>query len=184
MRLGSVISTTIGRLLGVVTLSTASASDLSSLISSNPFGGKAATIEKPIEVAQQLELRGVVREKDAYMLNIYDTQTKKSVWMRVGEAEATLTIRSYDKKNEVAVIEMGGRNLSLALKTAKQGASVASSSSLVTSVAAQLQVKAQAMAATAPPQSEVLRMEQLSQEVRLRREQRQKTTVTAETSKT
>lgn len=184
MRFGPAISITIGRLLGVLLLGTANARDLSGLHKNNPFGGSVTTGEKPPEVPQQLELRGTVREKGGYLLNIYDHQTKKSAWVREGEQGGMFVVRSYDKGSETAVLEVAGRNLSLALKTSKPGVTVSSSSALVASVAAQLQIKAQAMAATAPPQSEVLRMEQVSQEVRLRREQRRKSTAINENSKT
>lgn len=184
MRIGSAIGTTIGRLLGLLTLGTASARDLSGLQNNNPFGGATASREKPAEVTEQLELRGVVREKDGYLLNLYDTQTKKSTWVREGEQGGAFVIRSYNRGSETAVIEAGGRNLSLALKTGRPGVSIGASSAMVASVAAQLQIKAQAMAATAPPPSEVLRMEQVSQEVRLRREQRRKNAASDGISKT
>ena len=165
------------------------ARDLSGLLKNNPLGAVAgaSTSEKaPAPPAPQMELRAVVREQGGYLFNVYDPATKKSAWIKEGDKGSALLLRSYDQKKEtVLLVEAEGRTVSLTLKSAKSaGPSVRSSTAFVATVARELQVQAHALSAVAAPPSEISRMEQVAQEVTLRREQRQQIAATLAASKT
>jgi hypothetical protein len=181
----SILCAAMGGLAAVVL---AGARDLSGLAKRNPFADAPAA--KPAEAAPvtQWELRGVVREKDGYLLNVYDVQSRKSYWVQSGAKIGAAVIGAYDLSTGTLELETGERRLALALKMAGPRALAGGNSArmvaLSSSATGPVQVRVQAAVAVAPPDSEVRRMEELAQLIRQRREQREKEPGTASLSKT
>lgn len=175
MRLGSLIGAITGPLLSMP-LATG-APNLSGLIDHNPFGKAEKPVEELPEPARQLELRGVIRESDGYLLNVFDLETKKSTWVREGDRTAGYLIRNYDLKGETAFLESAGKTLALNLKSSRsQGPDpVGSGPPSPMPQVARLQVKAAPLSVPPAPAGEVQRLDQVAQQIKLRREQRQKT---------
>jgi hypothetical protein len=155
----------------------ACAKDWSGLLKNNPFGDPPPA-EKPPEPTPQFELRGVVKEKSGYLLSLYETTSKKSWWMEVGQTEGGLIARDYDPKKEVALLERQGKSLALNLKSTafRSVAMVARATSGPGNTPGRGVVAAAVAQVAASPlsTSEAQRLSEISEQIRQRREQRQR----------
>lgn len=86
-----------------------------SLTSRGPFGSPPP-VPAAVEPVVNLEVRGVIREADGFLVNVYDITAKRSWWMRTGESVESLVLKSYDVATEKAVLEMRGKTWAVALK--------------------------------------------------------------------
>lgn len=151
------------------------ARDWSGLVKRNPFGDPPPS-EKPAEPAPSLELRGVVKERGGYLLSLYDADSKKSWWMEVGRSEDDWLARDYDPKQEVAMLEKRGKSLALNLKSSlSRGATVIARSSQEPRGAIGHSAPGPSQVAMNPlPAGEVRRLVEIGEQIRRRREQRQR----------
>ncbi|MDI1251518.1 MAG: hypothetical protein PSV13_21840 [Lacunisphaera sp.] len=151
------------------------ARDWSDLLNHNPFY-TAPVAPPPPEPAPQLELRGVVKEKGTYLLNVYDVAAKRSWWMQVGAMDEELLARGYDPKREVATLERQGKQLSVTLRTSsiRSTGMIAQAPRPRAAGVNQLVASAPVLAPSSRPMGEVQRMEAIAEEIRLRREQRKR----------
>jgi hypothetical protein len=137
------------------------------LLANNPFTD--SVVKKPAE-SPQFELRGVIKEKDGYLLNIYDVGAKTSAWVKEGRRDGNFRLNSYDPTTRVAALEKDGQRFSVVDRAARS--SMGASRAITTR--AKVQTIAISAVAVAPPESEVRRLEQASQEIRALRESRRK----------
>jgi hypothetical protein len=92
--------------------------DRRNLLTDSPFSAAIAAADAPGPGA--LEFRGVVREDDAFWINLYDPVSKHSQWNVVpGVSGPGLHLESYDPVTEHLVIVQAGRRLELALRRAR-----------------------------------------------------------------
>jgi hypothetical protein len=151
------------------------AQNWSALLNNNPFYTPPPP-PPPVEPAQQLELRGVVKQQGSYLLNVYDQTTKKSWWMMVGETEERLLARGYDPKREVATLEKQGKLLSIALRASsvRGGDMIAQATRMPVNRAKRMPASPPAQVSNVLPVSEVQRLAGIAEEIRQRREQRRR----------
>lgn len=150
----------------------AGASDWSSLLNNNPFlpPASAQTQAQPV---QPLELRGVVVEGVVVWFTFFDSATKKWTTVRQGEDGDSLVVRSYDRTQDMVVLDVRGKKVTLSLKAA--GNQSYGRSALVAGVASTApQSHAQPFIVPAPPADEAKRLEQVAAVIRLRRDERKK----------
>ncbi len=88
-----------------------------SLLGNSPFGSAVASVAPP--AAAELELRGIVREDDVILVNIFDGSTHSSQWIAVNSRGANIAVLSYDDSTESAQILVDSRALTLTLKNSR-----------------------------------------------------------------
>jgi hypothetical protein len=104
-----------------------------------------------------LEFRGVVFEQGRYTFSIYDQASQQSYWVAIGDADAPIRVRSYDREQDIVTVEQQGRSVALKLQPGHvagqaaqpQGESPAAPAPLPT--AAQVQAAANGPGRTASP---------------------------------
>lgn len=93
------------------------AADWQSLTGNSPFGQAPSTAAA--QPAGELEFRGVVREDDVTLVNIFNTSTQKSQWIPVQGQAGGISADSYDAASDKLQVTMGGKILTLALKQSR-----------------------------------------------------------------
>lgn len=106
----------LGAALLMVSLSVSRGADGQSGLVDSPFGPTAAA---PATVPAGIEFRGVVREGDVWLVNLYQAATKKSHWVPVGGEAAGLLVKSYDEATGRVAVMQGGQPLFLPLKQSR-----------------------------------------------------------------
>jgi hypothetical protein len=109
------------RLLLPVVLTTGSlavgrGADRQSMLVDSPFG---LTVTAPATVSAGVEFRGVVREGNVWLVNLYQVATKKSHWLPVGGEAAGLLVKSYDEATGRVSVIQSGQHLLLPLKQSR-----------------------------------------------------------------
>lgn len=119
--------------------------------------------------AGPIELRGVMSTPDGYAFCIYDTAKKKDVWVGMNENGHDFVVRSSDPGSDSVKVDYQGRTLRLTLKAPK----VASAGPAIAAPAV-----VQRDLAPGPPNQnpgdEQRRLDAVAQEVRRRRQEREK----------
>lgn len=82
----------------------------------SPFGPTTAA---PAMVAAGVEFRGIVREGEVWLVNLYQVATKKSHWVPVGGEAVGLLVKSYDEATGRVSVLQGGKPLLLPLKQSR-----------------------------------------------------------------
>ena len=100
-----------------LSLKAGTAEDISNLLSNSPFvaptaGNASAPTQTP------LELRGIVVEGGVARFIFFDGAANKWLTLRQGEEADALVVRSYDRVQDLVVLDYKGRTLSLSLKSA------------------------------------------------------------------
>ncbi len=80
----------------------------------NQAGGNAG--ETGPSSLTHLQLRGITSIDGEYIFSIYNTQSRQSKWIKQGEEEEGLTIKSYDPEDNEVVIHSESENLSRQLQ--------------------------------------------------------------------
>jgi len=96
----------------------ARAADIQNLLQTSPFA-PAAGVTASGQNAASLEFRGVFADQGEYFFSLYDTATRRGVWVGLNEPGNPFLVRSYDPANESLTAEYQGRTLQLTLKMAK-----------------------------------------------------------------
>lgn len=107
-------------LLGVVlttgSLAVGRGADRPSMLVDSPFG---PTVTAPATVLAGVEFRGVVREGNVWLVNLYAAVTNKFYWLPVGGGAAGLLVKSYDEATGRLTVLQGDEPLLLSLKQSR-----------------------------------------------------------------
>lgn len=107
----------LGALLSTGSVSVGRGADSHAGLVDSPFQPPAATA--PVTVPAGVEFRGVVREGNVWLVNLYQVATKKSHWVPVGGEAAGLLVKSYDEETGRVAVIQGGQPLLLPLKQSR-----------------------------------------------------------------
>jgi hypothetical protein len=140
------------------------------LVAESPFmpaGGSAALAAQGANgPVGPIELRGMMATADGDSYCIYDTAKKKDIWVGMNEAGHDFVVRSADAASDSVTVDYQGRSLKLTLKAAKV-ASAAVQGGPATAITS-------TVAVNPSPADEQRRLDAVSQEVRRRRMEREK----------
>jgi hypothetical protein len=103
-------------MLSAGSVSVGRGADLQAGLADSPFGPAVAA---PATVPAAVEFRGVVREENVWLVNLYQVATKKSHWVPVGGEAAGLLVKGYDEKTGRVSVMQGGQPLLLPLKQSR-----------------------------------------------------------------
>jgi hypothetical protein len=117
-----------------------------------------------------IELRGVMPTPNGYAYCIYDTAKKKSVWVGLNETGHDFVVRSSDTGSDSVKVDYQGHSMSLTLKVAK----VASAGAANAEPPVARGVPNAPGAPNLNPCDEQRRLDAVAQEVRRRRQEREK----------
>lgn len=106
----------LGALLSTGSASAGRGADLPSVLVDSPF---APTVAAPAMVPAGVEFRGIVREGNVWLVNLYQVATKKSHWLPVGGEAAGLRVKSYDEATGRVSVMQGDQPLLLPLKQSR-----------------------------------------------------------------
>jgi hypothetical protein len=109
----------LGAVLSTGFMAAGRAADPASVLANSPFGPGAAATAAPATVPAAVEFRGVVREGNVWLVNLYQVATKKSSWVPVGGEAAGLLLQGYDETTGRVSVLSGGQPLLLPLKQSR-----------------------------------------------------------------
>jgi hypothetical protein len=128
--------------------------------------------------AGPIELRGLMPTPDGLAFCIYDTAKKKDVWVGLNETGHDFVIRSADPGTDSIKVDYQGRSMKLTLKTAK----IASAGPANAAPTLVTQQSLSAPGVSPNPADEQKRLDAVAQEVRRRRQEREKAAQDAQNS--
>jgi hypothetical protein len=129
--------------------------------------GAAASAGGP---AGPIELRGIMPTADGVAYCIYDTAKKKDVWVRMNDTGHDFVVRSSEPGSDSVRVDYQGRSLKLTLKAPK----VTSAGPANAAGPAVVQRDLAPGAPNMNPGEEQKRLDAVAQEVRRRRQEREK----------
>ncbi|HEX2100938.1 MAG TPA: hypothetical protein VHF69_09755 [Candidatus Synoicihabitans sp.] len=139
-----------------------------------PPGNAAAPA--PTEEAP-LQFCGYIGEGDRTRYCVYDSSTRRSLWLRVGEEGSGAQVQSFDPESRTITVAHNGRVLTLKLQTAKLAANAGPAGASPLPVAGQTantnNTLVNSVVANPTPADEAKRLEAVAAEVRRRRALRQ-----------
>lgn len=106
----------IGVVLSTGSISVSQATDGQPRFADSPFETGLA-VSAPVRAG--VEFRGIVREGDVWLVNLYAAATKKSYWLPVGGGAAGLLVKSYDEATGRLTVLQGDEPLLLSLKQSR-----------------------------------------------------------------
>lgn len=109
----------LGTVLSLGGFSAGRAADPASVLANSPFGPGTTATAAPAAVPTAVEFRGVVREGNVWLVNLYQVATKKSHWVQVGGEAAGLLVHSYDEATGRVSVLSAGQPLLLPLKQSR-----------------------------------------------------------------
>jgi len=143
------------------------ADEISNLLRNSPFA--SPTAEKvAVPVPTQLELRGVVVEGDVAWFTFYDGAAQKWMTVREGGEEGALAVKSYDRTQDLVVLNYAGRTMSLALNPERHQTQGAAGVAALASAAAAKPVVPQPIIVPSLPAAEARRLELVAAAIRER----------------
>jgi hypothetical protein len=120
--------------------------------------------------AGPIELRGIMATPDGYAFCIYDSAKKKDVWIGMNESGHDFVVRSSDPGSDSIKVDYQGRTLRLTLKAPR----VASAGPANAAGPPAVQRDLAPGAPNLNPGEEQKRLDAVAQEVRRRRQEREK----------
>ncbi len=109
----------LGAVLSLGGMPAGRAADRASVLANSPFGPAATPAASPTTVPAAVEFRGVVREGNVWLVNLYQVATKKSHWVPVGGEAAGLLVQGYDETTGRVSVLSAGQPLLLPLKQSR-----------------------------------------------------------------
>ncbi len=106
----------LGAMLLIGTISVGRGADRPAVLVDSPFG-PAVTL--PASAPAGVEFRGVVREGNVWLVNLYHAATKKSHWLPVGGEADGLLVKGYDEATGRVSVLQAGQPLLLPLKQSR-----------------------------------------------------------------
>jgi hypothetical protein len=138
------------------------------LAETSPFlPGNADVTAAAAGPAGPLELRGVMSTQDGLAYCIYESAKKKDVWVGVNETGHDFVVKSADSSSDSVSVQYQGRSVKLTLRTAKVAS--AGPAAAVPAGGGINQV-----ALNPSPADEQRRLDAVAQEVRRRKQEREK----------
>jgi hypothetical protein len=92
--------------------------ELQTLVDRSPFapaGQASGTPTAPAEAAT-LEFRGLVVDASGASYSVFDMTAQKGKWLRAGDTEGPMRVKSYDEATNTLEVEQNGRAVKLELK--------------------------------------------------------------------
>jgi hypothetical protein len=140
------------------------------LAEASPFlPGNADVTAAAAGPAGPLELRGVMSTPDGLAYCIYESAKKKDVWVGVNETGHDFVVKSADSSSDSVSVQYQGRSVKLTLRTAKVASAGPAAAAPVGAPNAVNQV-----ALNPSPADEQRRLDAVAQEVRRRKQEREK----------
>jgi hypothetical protein len=147
---------------------------LNGLLSNSPFGA-SRTNATGSNAAEPLEFRAVLEENGSKFFSIYETVTRRSIWVELNDAVNGFSVKSYDAERFGVTVEYQGRPLTLTLKRAPAVAQALQPGPMGPGALPNAAVNQ--VVAGAPLDQQ--RLQQIQEEIRRRRALRQPTPVPA-----
>lgn len=88
------------------------------LPAASPFAPPAADTPPPATPTADYTLAGMTAVGEDVLLSIVRQSDKRSLWVPVGKTVGEITVVRYDADNDLAVIRVGGRHLTLRMGSA------------------------------------------------------------------
>lgn len=177
MRLGFVHCRLLPVLFFACTAGVADATDgLENLLNDNPFLPDLPPAPPPPEPPPRYEFRGRSVENGVEYFTLYNLDTKKAFW--ISRTGGDLKVKEFSAPAGLVLVDQAGKTIRLALKSTQpsRGGSWLKAG---TAVAATAPANAASPpVATALPATETQRLEQVADEIRARRTQRQQQAAT------
>ncbi len=138
------------------------------LAATSPFlPANAAALGSAAGPSGPIELRGVMSMPEGPAFCIYDVAKKKAVWVGLNEAGHEFTVKSSDPASDSVSVDYQGRPMKLTLRTAKVSSAGSPAVAAPSAVASSVVVNPS-------PADEQKRLDAVAQEVRRRRQEREK----------
>jgi len=153
----------------------ASPVNLDGLLSSPPFNGPTATAPVAASSDAALEFRSVLVERGEFLFSLYDSSSRRSLWVGLNEPGNPYVVQSYDSSAGQVVVQYQGRALTLPLKQAKVVA-MAQNAPTPPAIATQPPVITTPNVAPEASSTEATRLAAVADEIRRRRALRQQAT--------
>jgi hypothetical protein len=148
------------------------------LASSSPFlPANAAAAGAAAGPAGPIELRGVMSTPGGTAFCIYDTAKKKGVWVGLNETGHDFLVKSADSAADSVSVQYQGRTLSLTLRTPKVASAGPASMPTVVPPGGP---GGPPVALNPSPADEQKRLDAVAQEVRRRKQEREKAVMDAQ----
>ena len=144
---------------------------LNGLLDNSPFGVSRANAAAGNATADPLEFRSVYEEKGNKYFSIYDTATHRSTWVELNDPVNGFSIKAYDGAHENITVDYHNKPLTLSLKRAAAVAQAAVPVSPVPLPGGVPPPNSPGLAAPSPADAQ--RLQQIQEEIRRRRAQRQ-----------
>lgn len=106
----------LGAMLLIGTISVGRGADRPAVLVDSPFG-PAVTVSATAPAG--VEFRGVVREGNVWLVNLYQAATKKSHWLPVGGEAGGLIVKGYDEATGRVSVLQDGQPFLLPLKQSR-----------------------------------------------------------------
>jgi hypothetical protein len=124
--------------------------------------------------AGPIELRGLMSTPSGIAYCIYDTAKKKDVWVGLNETGYDFVVKSADAASDSVSVQYQGRSLKLTLRSAKVASAGAAGIALATPP------QGGPVALNPSPADEQKRLDAVAQEVRRRKQEREKAVLDAQ----
>lgn len=148
------------------------------LASSSPFlPANAAAAGAAAGPVGPIELRGVMSTAGGPAFCIYDTAKKKGVWVGLNETGHDFLVKSADSSADSVSVQYQGRTLTLTLRTAKVASAGPASMPVVVPPGGP---GGPQVALNPSPADEQRRLDAVAQEVRRRKQEREKAVMDAQ----
>lgn len=146
------------------------------LVATSPFlPANAVATGAQSGPAGPIELRGVMAVPDGLAYCIYDTAKKRSVWVGLNETGHDFVVKSADSSSDSVSVQYQGRLMKLSLHTAKVASAGSARMDLANGSGGVVATNALSQVSLNPsPADEQRRLDAVAQEVRRRKQEREK----------
>ena len=99
--------------------------DLTGLINNSPFGtARSGAFGIGNAGSEPFEFRSYLEESNNKFFSIYETATRRSMWVELNDPVNGFSVKSYDKDKETITVDYQGKSMTLAIKRAPAVAQV------------------------------------------------------------
>lgn len=139
----------------------------------SPFLPPEAGPNAPVAENKAIEFRGLIVMGGQQKFNFFEPGKRISTWVGLNERGSSVTVKSYDAREDTVVVDFGGQALTLPLQKAKVSAAPAPGHPAMPIPAAAAPVEPPAVVLNPTPADEAKRLDAVAAEVRRRRLLRQ-----------
>ncbi len=139
---------------------------MSGLLTNSPFGSAKAGVINSNANGEPFELRAVLEGK---VFSIYETATRRSIWVELNDPVDGFSVKSYDAAKENIAVDYQGKIITLAIKRAPAVAQAIQQPVAVPGSNGMVMPGSNAPVPGAPTSVDQQRMQQIQEEIRRRR---------------